>query len=102
MDIQEILAADHAQYPPHERSLPWEETRGSVTVVVEPKPHWASDMRAFRLDACDYCHYADWTEHGPRARFYAHIGLSGDELMTKARAEIAREITAGLWEDAHA
>ena len=45
-DIDAIFAADR-QHPPHERSLPWPETRGGLTVVVEPKPHWAGDMRAF-------------------------------------------------------
>ena len=49
-DIDAIFAADR-QHPPHERSLPWLETRGGLTVVVEPKPHWASDMRAFRSEA---------------------------------------------------
>jgi hypothetical protein len=102
MYIQKILMADQARHPPHERSLPWVETIGGVTVVVEPKPHWARDMRAFRLGTREYCSYADWTEHGPRARFYAHISLCGDDLMTQARAEIAREIADGLWEDAHA
>jgi hypothetical protein len=47
MDIQKIFAADREQHPPHERSLPWEETKGAITVVVEPKPHWAHDLRAF-------------------------------------------------------
>ena len=43
-DIDAIFAADR-QHPPHERSLPWPEVRDGITVVVEPKPHWASDMR---------------------------------------------------------
>ena len=50
IDIDEIFHEDR-DHPPAERSLPWEETRDGVTVVVEPKPHWAEDMRAFRLDA---------------------------------------------------
>ena len=47
MTVDEIFADDRRN-PPMERSLPWEETRGGVTVFVEPKPHWAEDMRAFR------------------------------------------------------
>lgn len=43
MDIDAIFAADHEQ-PPSERSLPWPETRDGITVIIEPKPHWASDM----------------------------------------------------------
>ena len=50
MTVDEIFADDRRN-PPSERSLPWEETRNGVTVIVEPKPHWAEDMRAFRLDA---------------------------------------------------
>ena len=34
--IDAIFAADR-QHPPRERSLPWPETRGGLTVVVEPK-----------------------------------------------------------------
>lgn len=75
--IDEIFADDRSN-PPAERSLPWEETHGTVTVVVEPKPHWASDMRAFRRTEQTYCYYADWTENGRRARFYGHIDTSGD------------------------
>jgi hypothetical protein len=76
MTVDEIFADDRRN-PPSERSLPWEETRGGVTVVVEPKPHWAEDMRAFRLDAREYCRYADWTTHGARTRFYGHIDTLG-------------------------
>ena len=96
MTVDEIFADDHCN-PPSERSLPWEETRGCVTVVVEPKPHWAEDARAFRLDAREYCYYADWTRNGVRARFYAHIDISGDDLLLKARALIVREIAEGYW-----
>ena len=71
---------------------------GGVTVFVEPKPHWAEDMRAFRLDAREYCRYADWTTHGARTRFYGHIDTSGDDVMMKARAMIAREIADGFWD----
>ena len=56
MSVDEIFAEDRNS-PPAERSLPWEESRGGVTVVVEPKPHWAEDMRAFRLDAREYCRH---------------------------------------------
>ncbi|ABS65979.1 conserved hypothetical protein [Xanthobacter versatilis] len=97
IDIDEIFRHDVGNLPA-ERSLPWEETRDGVTVVVEPKPHWAEDMRAFRLDAREYCRYADWIAHGARARFFGHVDTSGDEVMMKARAMIAREIADGLWD----
>ena len=71
--------------------------RHGITVVVEPKPHWAEDMRVFRLDSREYCRYAEWTAHGTRARFFGHIDTSGDDLIMKARAMIAREIADGLW-----
>lgn len=91
------IFADDRRNPPTERSLPWEETRGGVTVVVEPKPHWARDMRAFRRDAREYCHYVDWTENGSRARFYGHIDTTGNDVMANARTMIAAEIAEGLW-----
>lgn len=91
------IFADDLGNPPSERSLPWEESRGGITVIVEPKPHWAEDMRVFRLDAREYCRYADWTAYGGRARFYGHIDTSGDDVMMKARAMISREIADGLW-----
>ena len=97
MTVDEIFADDRNN-PPSERSLPWEETCDGVTVVVEPNPHWAEDMRVFRLDACEYCRYRDWTTDGARARFYGHIDTSGDDVMLKARAMIAREIAEGLWD----
>ena len=87
MTVDEIFADDRRN-PPMERSLPWEETRGGVTVFVEPKPHWAEDMRR----------YADWSAHGARTRFYGHIDTSGDDVMMEARAIIAREIADGLWD----
>ncbi|WP_346016098.1 hypothetical protein [Ochrobactrum sp. BTU2] len=68
-----------------------------MTVVVEPKPHWASDMRALQLMDRAYCYYADWTGNGPGARFFAHPETCGDDVMRKARAMIAREIADGLW-----
>ena len=95
-DIDAIFAADR-QHPPHERSLPWPETRGGLTVVVEPKPHWAGDMRAFRSDAREYCAYADWTANGARARFFGHVDTCGDDLIHKARTLVASEIADGLW-----
>ena len=97
MDIDAIFAADRER-PPAERSLPWLETRDGITVVVEPKPHWAEDLRAFRLETREYCRYADWLLHGARARFFGHADLSGDEVMLKARAMVAREIAEGLWD----
>lgn len=96
IDIDFIFQTDR-ENPPAERSLPWEETRDGVTVVVEPRPHWTEDLRAFRFDAREYCHYADWTRHGGRARFYGHIDTCGDGLLLKARALIVREIAEGLW-----
>ena len=94
--LDEIFADDHTKCP-EERSLPWAETRGGMTVIVEPKPHWASDMRAFRSTVREYCYYADWIAYGDRARFYGHVDTSGDDIMMKARAMIAREIADGLW-----
>lgn len=96
IDIDQIFLEDR-ESPPSERVLPWEETRDGITVVVEPKPHWAEDMRVFRLDMREYCRYAEWRADGGRARFYGHIDTSGDDLMMKARAMIAREIAEGLW-----
>lgn len=97
IDIDEIFC-DDCRNSPAERSLPWEETRDDVTVVIEPKPHWASDLRAFRLTAREYCYFADWSAQGSRARFYGHIDTSGDDVMMKARAMVAREIAEGLWD----
>lgn len=94
--IDAIFAADRA-HPPHERSLPWPETQDGITVVVEPKPHWAGDMRAFRSDAREYCAYADWTANGARARFFGHVDTCGDDLIRKARTHVAGEIADGLW-----
>lgn len=94
MDIDAIFAADR-QRPPHERSLPWPETRNGMTVIVEPKPHWANDMRAFLFDVREYCTYADWLENGARARFFGHITICGDDLIRKARALVAGEIEDG-------
>lgn len=95
--IDEILAQDRENRP-NERTLPWEESRDGITVVVEPKPHWAEDMRVFRLDAREYCRYANWMAYGARTRFYGHIDTSGDDVMMKARALIAREIADGFWD----
>ncbi len=97
IDIDRIFRENRAS-PPSERTLPWEETRDGITVVVEPKPHWADDMRAFRLEAPEYCRYTDWAANGGHARFYCHIDTSGDEVMMRARAMIAREIADGLWD----
>lgn len=95
-DIDAIFAADR-QHPPRERSLPWPETRDGITVIIEPKPHWANDMRAFRSKAREYCAYADWAENGARARFFGHIDTCGDDLIRKARALVACEIADGHW-----
>lgn len=98
MTIDEIFGDDRRN-PPAERSLPWQETCGSVAVVVEPKPHWAADVRAFRLTDQAYCYYADWTAHGPMARFFDHPDTRGDDVMMKARAMLAWEIADGLWSE---
>lgn len=37
IDINQIFLEDH-EHPPSERSLPWEEIRDGITVVVEPMP----------------------------------------------------------------
>lgn len=95
MTVDEIFANDRRRHP-EDRSLPWEEMQDGVTVVVEPRPHWSADMRAFRRDTREYCTYADWTENGQRARFYGHIDTSGETVMAKAREIIAREIV-GFW-----
>lgn len=91
------IFAEDRRHPPSERSLPWQEARNGVTVVVEPKPHWATDMAAFRLGDRAYCYYADWIEHGSAARFFDHPNTRGDDLMMRARATIVREIADGLW-----
>lgn len=44
--IDEIFAEDRSN-PPAERCLPWIESRDGITVVVEPRPHWAEDLRVF-------------------------------------------------------
>ena len=95
-NIDAIFAADR-QHPPRERSLPWPETRDGMTVVIEPRPHWANDMRAFRSEAREYCTYADWVANGARARFFGHVDICGDHLIRKARALVASEIADGLW-----
>jgi predicted nucleic acid-binding Zn ribbon protein len=95
-DIDAIFAADR-RHPPHERSLPWQEIRDGITVVIEPKPHWATDMRAFRSETCEYCAYADWAANGVRARFFGHIDICGDDLIRKARALVADEIANEHW-----
>lgn len=75
------------------------ETRGGITVAVEPKPHWASDMAVFRLTDRSWYSYADWMENGPHARFIDHPETRGDDAMMKARAILAREIADRLWSD---
>ncbi|GEC15848.1 hypothetical protein [Nitrobacter winogradskyi] len=98
MTVDDIFADDRCN-PPAKRSLPWEETCGGVTVVVEPKPHWASDMTVFRLTERSWCSYADWIENGPAARFIDHPETRGDDVMMKARAMVGREIALGRWSD---
>ena len=96
IDIDTIFAMD-GELPPAERSLPWEETRDGLIVVIEPKPHWASDLLVYKLTSREYCRYRDWTENGSATRFITHVDTNGDDVMMKARAMIAREITDGLW-----
>ena len=85
-DIGTIIPADR-QHPAHERSLPWPETGGGLTVVIGPKPHWPNDMRAFRSDVRDYGTCTDWTKNGARARF----------SVRKARTRVTCETADGLW-----
>jgi len=92
--IDAIFAADRER-PPHERSLPWLEARDGITVVIEPKAHWASDMRAFRTEIREYCAYADWIANGVRARFFGHIDTNGNDLIRNAHMLIASEIAGG-------
>jgi hypothetical protein len=96
MTVDEIFAED-GRNPAADRSLPWEENRDGVVVVVEPKPHWASDMAAFRLTDRAWCYYADWCANGPGARFFGHPDTRGDDVMMRSRAMIARELAEGLW-----
>lgn len=97
MTVDDIFAEDRRN-PPAERSLPWEEARDGIIVVVEPKPHWASDMAAFHLMDRRWCDYADWRANGPDARFVDHPETRGDDVTMRARAMIAREIADGLWD----
>ena len=96
MTVDEIFAEDRRN-PPAERLLPWEENRDGLVVVVVPKPHWASDMVAFRLTDRAWCYYADWCANGSGARFFDHPETRGDDVMMKARAMISRELADGLW-----
>ena len=98
IDIDAIFTEDRCN-PPTERCLPWRESKSGISVVVEPKPHWADDLRVFRLDRREYCFYADWLADGCRARFYGHIDTCGADLLLKARTMLAREIADGLWDE---
>ncbi len=93
----DAIFAEDATWPPYDRSLPWEETRDGLTVVIEPKAHFTDDMMAFDLCARRYCYYRDWRERGKDARFFEHISLCGEDIMMRARATIARELNDGLW-----
>lgn len=86
INTDQIFREDR-ENPPTERTLPWEETRDGLTVVVEPKPHWAEDMRVFRLDAREHCRYAEWTAHGGRTRFYGHIAHRRQRNRGRPRSE---------------
>lgn len=97
MDIDAIFTADREQ-PPLERSLPWLEHKAGITLVIEPRPHWASDLRAFRQNSREYCYYQDWLANGPRARFFTHISLCGEDLLHRARTMIRQEIADGIWQ----
>lgn len=96
IDIDTIFALD-GELPPAERSLPWQENRDGLIVVIEPKPHWASDLLVYKLTSREYCTYSDWAENGSNARFFQHIETTGDHVMLNARAMIARETVDGLW-----
>lgn len=54
-------------------------------------------MLVYKLTAREYCYYRDWAEHGTGARLFDHIDTTGDDVMMKARALIAREIAEALW-----
>lgn len=97
MDVDAIFAAD-LERPPLERSLPWTEEKDGIIVVVEPKPHWADDLRAFRLADRSYCRYADWQLDGGAARFFRHPDATGEDVLTAAWAMILREIADGYWD----
>lgn len=96
--IDAVFAADRER-PPHERTLPWQDVKNGVAVIVEPKPPWANDMRVFRPDVREYCAYSDWAAHGSRARFYAHIAMSGEDLMREAHNRIAEKLSASPQQD---
>ncbi|WFS69536.1 hypothetical protein CFBP4996_26450 (plasmid) [Agrobacterium leguminum] len=97
--VEHIFALDRQHLPP-ERYLPWRETRSGLSVVVEPKPHWAMDLLAFSLSERRYCYYADWCHNGPNARFFDHIEKSGADVLEKAHTMIADELSQGLWDRA--
>ncbi|MFA1677213.1 hypothetical protein ACDY97_32055 [Rhizobium mongolense] len=97
--VEQIFALDRQQ-PPPERSLPWKETRSGLSVVIEPKPHWAMDLLAFSLAERSYCYYADWCHNGPNARFFRHIEKCGADILRKAQAMIVDELAQGLWDRA--
>lgn len=94
--LDEVFAEDSTN-PPLQRSLPWIESANGITVVIEQKPHWAEELRAFRRDCKEYCRYADWLADGGLARFFGHIDTCGEEVLAKARTMIACEIADGLW-----
>ncbi|PJR12786.1 hypothetical protein [Sinorhizobium meliloti] len=97
LSVDRIFALDRQQRP-SERSLPWPETRSGLTVVVEPKPHWAMDLLAFSMFERAYCYYADWCHNGHNARFFRHIEKSGADVLATARTMVAGELSEGLWD----
>jgi hypothetical protein len=97
LTVDRIFAEDFERAP-QDRSLPWEETRDDVAVVIEPKPYWARDLRVFHMTECQYCYFQDWQELGPAAQFFEHPETCGDDVLLQARAMIARELADGLWD----
>lgn len=96
LTVDWIFAEDFDRAP-QDRSLPWEETCDDVAVVIEPKPHWARDLRVFHLTEYRYCYYREWQELGAGAQFFDHPETCGDDILLQARAMIARELADGLW-----
>lgn len=89
--------AENMEFPVEERCLPWEESRDGVTVVVEPKLHFASDMTIWHLSRHAFAHYRHWKHDGASVSFFEHGHKTGDQVMMDARCTVIREIENGEW-----
>ncbi|MDH2328304.1 hypothetical protein QCN27_15670 [Cereibacter sp. SYSU M97828] len=89
--------AENMKFAAEERCLPWEETRDGVTVVVEPKLHFESDMTVWHLSRHAFAHYRHWKRDGANVSFFEHGHKTGDQVMMDARCTIIREIETGEW-----